>query len=1211
MKKIVVPVLCLFILSALFKELHAQPLKLVLPIGHSKRISLASFSPDNKLIVTVSDDKTARIWELPFGRILATLGGHNKPIYAVTFSPDGQSIFTSADSVRKLSAISGRLLYTVKGSFPAFTERVITPDSKTIIITSDDSIYLRHTIDGQLVKALKIEGDNPNYYGINASFNVSGDRFLVTDNDKTVHIYRTDNLQETIVLKGHKNSITSAVFSPDDKYILTSSVDKSVKLWDAGTGKLLYTLITYQSNPKTAVFSPRSKYIITLSREYGDSARIWSAESGKLVCTVKGDYQEFELNERLFNQEETKVILKSDSYSNECVIVNLPEGRTIHTLSSHTEYVTSASFGPGDAYLVTTSQDKTATIWDPLTGSAITTLKGKSGGDNEKAYFSPDNKYFVITSDNKQSIWKTGNGNLVTAFVNGGDIVKYSSFSPDNKFLVTVTKSNKVRTWNLENGDLMVPNLARPIDFFSASYRGKYHFTADSKKFCIGTTDRGAFILDPVNGDLLTNMYDRETTRTDFSTDGNYVSTISKDSMNIWDGNAGTRINQVYIGKIVDSVVFIGKGQLIVFDYEGTIKFFRVNETKPYKTISKTFFSCFDTERTRLVTTHNNGTINIWDLENPTTPWSWADEVSAVSNTHIGFKCLLSGSRLLYVSGYGNRGLKVLDIVAKKIIADFPTYRANILDARFSTDHKHVLASFSDGTIKTWQTSDGGLAREFKGHTGMVNQVNYIGNEKRLISISSDNMAKVWEVNTEKELFSFFGVNDQDYLTLLPSGYYMSSRNAAKALYYVTPDLKVVTFEQLDLKYNRPDLVMKMADHPDTILIEAYRKAYQKRIRRMGVDTLSFKEGFSIPQTEFINRSEIKYNQNAERLVLHIKGFDSSYKLDRFNIWINEIPVYGQRGINIRKRNSNDFDTTITIKLSQGENRIEASISNVNGTESYRMPLIVNYTPAIKQKETIRFIGIGIDQFADKEYNLQYSSKDIRDLAKKLKEKYKENIIIDTLFNENVTISNVKALKQKLQQTTVNDKVIIAYSGHGLLSKEYDYYLSTYSINFDKPEQNGLPYDELENLLDSIPARKKLMLIDACHSGEVDKEDLVRIKGSSDSLIKGVTPVAYSGEGHLGLKNSFELMQSLFVNVGKSTGATIISAAAGTQFALERNDLKNGVFTYSILEAMNKYPTVKISELKKIVGKRVEELTKGLQKPTSRNETIAVDWTLW
>jgi hypothetical protein len=140
------------------------------------------------------------------------------------------------------------------------------------------------------------------------------------------------------------------------------------------------------------------------------------------------------------------------------------------------------------------------------------------------------------------------------------------------------------------------------------------------------------------------------------------------------------------------------------------------------------------------------------------------------------------------------------------------------------------------------------------------------------------------------------------------------------------------------------------------------------------------------------------------------------------------------------------------------------------------------------------------------------------------------------------------------------------------------------------------------------------MLIDACHSGEVDKEEGIAMNKTADSLglAKGIIiDQPQTQQQHVGLKNSFELMQSLFVNVGKSTGATIISAAAGNQFALERGDLKNGVFTYSILEAMNKYPTIKISELKKIVGERVEQLTNGLQKPTSRNETIAVDWSIW
>jgi uncharacterized caspase-like protein len=268
-------------------------------------------------------------------------------------------------------------------------------------------------------------------------------------------------------------------------------------------------------------------------------------------------------------------------------------------------------------------------------------------------------------------------------------------------------------------------------------------------------------------------------------------------------------------------------------------------------------------------------------------------------------------------------------------------------------------------------------------------------------------------------------------------------------------------------------------------------------------------------------------------------------------------------------------------------------------------------------KEVVYFVGIGIDQFKDTSYNLNYSVKDIRDLSAKLKLKFGDNIIIDTLFNQNVTVSNFKVLKQRLLQTTVNDKVIISYSGHGLLSKDYDYFLSTYSINFDNPAENGLPYDELENLLDSIPARKKLMLIDACHSGEVDKEEFQQVTINQADLAKnhvvsrGKPLPAASGPKKLGLRNSFELMQNLFVNVGKSTGATIISAAAGTEFAQENGNLKNGVFTYCIMEAMDKYPTMKVSELKKTVGARVQELTKGMQKPTSRNEAIAVDWNVW
>ena len=51
----------------------------------------------------------------------------------------------------------------------------------------------------------------------------------------------------------------------------------------------------------------------------------------------------------------------------------------------------------------------------------------------------------------------------------------------------------------------------------------------------------------------------------------------------------------------------------------------------------------------------------------------------------------------------------------------------------------------------------------------------------------------------------------------------------------------------------------------------------------------------------------------------------------------------------------------------------------------------------------------------------------------------------------------------------------------------------------------------------------------------------------------------------LGMKNSFELMQELVVNVGRSTGAIIISAAGGMQLAREGGERENGVFTWSLL----------------------------------------------
>ena len=245
--------------------------------------------------------------------------------------------------------------------------------------------------------------------------------------------------------------------------------------------------------------------------------------------------------------------------------------------------------------------------------------------------------------------------------------------------------------------------------------------------------------------------------------------------------------------------------------------------------------------------------------------------------------------------------------------------------------------------------------------------------------------------------------------------------------------------------------------YPDTSLIKSYKKAWQKRIKKLGFDTTSFTEGsLRVPEADILNRDSIQYDQTSNKLFLKIKAKDNSTLLDRYNVWINEVPLFGVKGISLKNQNIKQFEKTVTITLSDGTNRIETSVTNIGGLESYRIPLDVKYIPPHATKEILYFIGIGIDHFKDSRYNLSWSVKDIRDLARNFKKMYGKECIVDTLFDKDVSIQNVETLKQELLVSTENDKVIIVYSGHGLLSKDYDYFLIDIQCQFPGSRERGL-----------------------------------------------------------------------------------------------------------------------------------------------------------
>jgi uncharacterized caspase-like protein len=216
--------------------------------------------------------------------------------------------------------------------------------------------------------------------------------------------------------------------------------------------------------------------------------------------------------------------------------------------------------------------------------------------------------------------------------------------------------------------------------------------------------------------------------------------------------------------------------------------------------------------------------------------------------------------------------------------------------------------------------------------------------------------------------------------------------------------------------------------------------------------------------------------------------------------------------------------------------------------------------------------------------------------------------------------SNILRTKEFLMQSQANDLVVLVFAGHGLLSDELDYYFATADMDFADPSRQGLPYTAIESLVDGIPARKKLVLLDTCHAGEVDRVGTELAQSNDQGSIGVVTQsfrhlVPSGRQDRAGPGDSFALLRELFANLRRGTGAFVIAAAGGYEFAVESEQWENGVFTYSLLQGLRSRSAdqdqdgrILVSALRDYVIEQVQRLTHGQQRPVAQQENLEVDF---
>jgi hypothetical protein len=153
-------------------------------------------------------------------------------------------------------------------------------------------------------------------------------------------------------------------------------------------------------------------------------------------------------------------------------------------------------------------------------------------------------------------------------------------------------------------------------------------------------------------------------------------------------------------------------------------------------------------------------------------------------------------------------------------------------------------------------------------------------------------------------------------------------------------------------------------------------------------------------------------------------------------------------------------------------------------------------------------------------------------------------------------------------------------------------------------------------LLNEIPARKKMLLIDACHSGEVDTDEVVTDAENLNEDNNSDTERA--GDQKILSQSAFELMKHMFADIRKGTGSTVISSAGGAEYAYESAKTKNGIFTYIFINGitsrkadLNKDGKIMVSEMRDYLMENVSKMTNGYQNPTCRRQNLEFDFVIW
>ncbi len=1020
---------------------------------------------------------------------------------------------------------------------------------------------------------------------------------------------------ETVVQRGHYESVKSVAFTPDGRYLLSGSRDKSIKLWELSTGRELRSYPGHESTINDLVLMPDGQHFISSSAD--KTAKMWNIASGELIKTFAGHTNYL-----------TSVAVSPDGrylltagFDWEAILWDINSGKELRRFKVRPDkgigYGIDTEFSPDGRSVAFGSDNRSVFIHDIETTEEITELKpaeGYCGGCGTFVEY-VDKKILSASNKGDLKLWDPDTREAEKFFYTNPD--EFTSLDHDGKGKVLVTKADSLKVYDMNSARL---DWAVKVDTEKENTDAR--FSPDGKIIALGNDDKVIRIFDATNGKLIQvlqgslNLADKgglnydPSSRWDYyikkytdlkndirtSPDGKYLVKGKLGNVaRIWDYKNGKVVRDLAgHEKAVLSMEFSGDGKtLLTGSADHTARLWELATGKCIMTFSghrEVIFSvAFSSDNTKIATGSWDGTAKIWDVKSGELLETLVFEQASPYKLRF-----VNNDIYLLIAGL-DKTLKLWEIDSKSEVRNFIGHTDIIHSFDIHPDQRTVVSTSWDGKVKLWdlatglqtlrlddhngptyaavfdhdgsrlatagadriihlRNKQGRSLKKLTGHTAPVTNLQFSADDRYLISAAENGEIKIWNIENGSELVSYIILDQRNWMAVSSDGHFNATDGAFQNIIFVK-GMESFSIDQFFDEFYQPDLL---------------KNVFTERGGKQ-LNMLQKMEKSPPPAIEIIapaNHAEFK----TPRAEILFKVTDQGGGAKQARLFHNGKIVLDQ---SLQVKQGRSQVVQHELELVEGVNVIQISATSEGNIESAKKKMDLRFGGDLKS--TLYLFAVGINKYRNTELNLNYASADAKGFVELIRghsEELFDRVEVVSMYDQEATRDNIlKRLDELAEKIRPQDVLFFFYAGHGSMVDNNFYFIPTENTrlyNDEKLNKTGIYAGELQEKLKSIAALKQVVIIDACQSGG------------------GVEILAQRGATE----------EKALAQLSRSAGIHVLAAAGSEQFATEFAELGHGLFTYVLLEALSgkadgapKDGKVTIYELKSYLDDQVPEFS--------------------